>query len=88
MFWPVGTGDSTTIAVDDRHIVQVDLRDMAQADLDGAVVSPVVDELAASLPKRKGRPYLAVFVLTHADQDHCCGFADGCGSSRVRVVRR
>jgi beta-lactamase superfamily II metal-dependent hydrolase len=76
MFWPVGTGDSTTIAVDDDHIVQVDLRDMAQADLDGAVVSPVVDELAACLPKRKGRPYLAVFVLTHADQDHCCGFAD------------
>ena len=76
MFWPVGTGDSTTIVVDDDHIVQVDLHDMAQADLDGAVVMPVVEELAACLPKRDGRPYLAVFVLTHADQDHCRGFAD------------
>jgi beta-lactamase superfamily II metal-dependent hydrolase len=76
MFWPVGTGDSTTIVVDDDHIVQVDLHDMAQADLDGAAVTPVVDELAACLPKRNGRPYLAVFVLTHADQDHCRGFAD------------
>jgi beta-lactamase superfamily II metal-dependent hydrolase len=76
MFWPVGTGDSTTIVVDDGHVVQVDLHDMAQADLDGAVVTPVVDELAAWLPKRSGRPYLAVFVLTHADQDHCRGFAD------------
>jgi hypothetical protein len=76
MFWPVGTGDSTTIVVDDDHVVQVDLHDMAQADLDGAVVTPVVDELAACLPKRDGRPYLAVFALTHADQDHCRGFAD------------
>ncbi|HUZ54060.1 MAG TPA: hypothetical protein VMU94_16230 [Streptosporangiaceae bacterium] len=76
MFRPVGTGDSTTIVVDDEHVVQVDLHDMAQADLEGAVVTPVVDELAACLPKRDGRPYLAVFVLTHADQDHCRGFAD------------
>lgn len=76
MFWPVGTGDSTTIVVDEDHVVQVDLHDTAQADRDGAVVMPVVDELAACLPKRGGRPYLAVFVLTHADQDHCRGFAD------------
>jgi beta-lactamase superfamily II metal-dependent hydrolase len=76
MFWPVGSGDSTTIVVDDEHVVQVDLRDMAQADLDGAVVMPVVDELAACLPQRDGRPYLSVFALTHADKDHCQGFAD------------
>ena len=76
MFWPVGTGDSTTIVVDEDHVVQVDLHDMAQADRDDAVVMPVVDLLAACLPKRDGRPYLAVFVLTHADQDHCRGFAD------------
>ena len=76
MFWPVGTGDSTTIVADKDHIVQVDLHDTAQADLDDAVVMPVVDTLAACLPKRDGRPYLAVFALTHADQDHCRGFAD------------
>jgi beta-lactamase superfamily II metal-dependent hydrolase len=76
MFWPVGSGDSTTIVVDDDHVVQVDLRDMAQADLGGAAVTPVVDDLAACLPQRNSRPYLSVFVLTHADQDHCQGFAD------------
>jgi hypothetical protein len=76
MFWPVGTGDSTTIVVDDDHVVQVDLHDMAKADDAGAVVTPVVDVLAACLPKRGGKPYLSVFVLTHADLDHCCGFAD------------
>src|SRR5260370_9055720 len=76
MFWPVGTGDSTTIVVDDDHVIQVDLHDMAKADSDDAIVTPVVDALAACLPKRNGRPHLAVFVLTHADQDHCRGFAD------------
>ncbi len=76
MFWPVGIGDSTTIVADDQHVVQVDLHDMAKADDDGTVVTPVVDVLAACLPRRHGRPYLAVFALTHADQDHCRGFAD------------
>jgi hypothetical protein len=76
MFWPVGTGDSTTIVVDDEHVVQVDLHDMAKADEPGAVVAPVAAILAGCLPKRDGRPYLAVFALTHADKDHCCGFAD------------
>lgn len=76
MFWPVGTGDSTTIVVDDRHVVQVDLRDMAKADGADSVAAPVVDVLAACLPKRDGKPYLSAFVLTHADLDHCCGFAD------------
>ena len=31
--------------------------------VDDAVVMPVVDVLAACLPERDGRPYLAVFVL-------------------------
>lgn len=76
MFWPVGTGDSTTIVVDEEHVVQVDLHDMAKADHEDAVVAPVVDVLAECLPKRDGKPYLSVFALTHADQDHCRGFAD------------
>ena len=28
VFWPVGSGDSTTIVVDDEHVMQVDLREM------------------------------------------------------------
>jgi len=45
VFWPVGTGDSTTIVIDDEHVVQVDLHDMATADDDGAIVVAVVDRL-------------------------------------------
>src|SRR6266704_2638294 len=76
VFWPVSTGDSTTIVIDPKHVVQVDLHDMAIADDDGAVVAAVVDRLVEVLPQRNGRPYLAAFILTHADMDHCLGFGD------------
>jgi hypothetical protein len=77
VLWPVGTGDSTTIVIDDDVVLQVDLHDMAKADDDNNPEVPVVDELVEALPRTPdGDPYLAVFALTHADQDHCSGFAD------------
>lgn len=76
VFWPVGTGDSTTIVLDDRLVMQVDLHDMDAADEDDAVVAPVIDRLVETLPKLDDTPYLAVFALSHADLDHCGGFGD------------
>lgn len=76
VFWPVGTGDSTTLVIDDDTVMQIDLHDMAKADSDDTAEVPVVDELVECLPMRDGKPYLAVFALTHADKDHCLGFAD------------
>lgn len=77
VFWPVGTGDSTTIVVEDDLVLQVDLHDMAKADDDQTPEVPVVAELIDALPRSAdGDPYLAVFALTHADKDHCLGFAD------------
>ncbi|OBJ85137.1 hypothetical protein, partial [Mycobacterium sp. 1245852.3] len=76
VFWPVGTGDSTTVIVDDQVVLQVDLHDMAKADDDSNPEVPVVDKLVDALPQVDGKPYLAVFALTHADKDHCLGFAD------------
>jgi hypothetical protein len=76
VFWPVGTGDSTTVVLDEEHVLQVDLRDQAAADEEDALVAPVVDRLVDNLPTRDGDPYLTVFALTHADADHCTGFAD------------
>jgi hypothetical protein len=76
VFWPVGTGDSTTVVLDEEHVLQVDLRDQVAADEEDAIVAPVVDRLVDNLPTRDGDPYLAVFALTHADADHCTGFAD------------
>ncbi|MBK3582175.1 hypothetical protein JHN49_00010 [Streptomyces sp. MBT57] len=77
VFWPVGTGDSSTLVLGGDLVMQVDLRDMKAADEDGAVVAAVIDRLEETLPQPDGKkPYLAVFALTHADSDHCCGFGD------------
>jgi hypothetical protein len=78
VFWPVGTGDSTTAVIDETHVLQVDIRDMKAADEEDAVVAAVIDRLAETLPRTAdgARPYLSVFALTHGDLDHCCGFGD------------
>jgi len=77
VFWPVGTGDSTTIVVDDGSaVLQIDLHHLSKSEDDDEVHVPIVDELVRLLPKRDGRPYLAGFALTHPDKDHILGFAD------------
>jgi hypothetical protein len=76
VFWPVGCGDSTTVAIDDDTVVQVDLHhvEASENDEDGRI--PIVDRLAELLPERDGRPYLAAFGATHLDRDHVKGFAE------------
>jgi len=77
VFWPVGTGDSSTVVVTEDILMQVDLNDRAKADDEDTPEVPVVDLLVEALPEGKdGRPFLAAFVLTHADKDHCSGFAE------------
>ncbi|OZC93003.1 hypothetical protein CH282_01705 [Rhodococcus sp. 06-418-1B] len=83
VFWPVGTGDSSTIVLDDDIVMQIDLHDLAMAQDDDTPHVPVVDRLIEALPTVNGEPYLAVFALTHADKDHCLGFEDLL--SRVRI---
>jgi hypothetical protein len=83
VFWPVGNGDSTTVVVDEEIVLQIDLHDMAKADEDANPECAVVDELVAALPRVDGEPYLAVFALTHADLDHCLGFADLLAKVRI-----
>ena len=76
VFWPVGTGDSTTIAITDDVFLQVDLRHMKSADEEDDPHTPIVDRLVELLPQVNGKPYLPVFALTHPDEDHCLGFDD------------
>lgn len=76
VFWPVGTGDSTTVVVREDVVLQIDLNDRDEADSDDTPEVPVVDLLVEVLPQVDGRPYLSAFALTHADKDHCSGFAD------------
>src|SRR5258708_13505954 len=74
IFQPVGTGDSTTIVIDGEHVIQVDLHHMEIANEEVSKYTPIVDVLKELLPQRNSHPYLAVFALTPADEDHCQGF--------------
>lgn len=76
IFWPVGCGDSTTIAVANDINLQIDINDCANAEGGENERIPIVNELVEKLPKRNGKPYLSCFVLTHPDLDHVRGFAD------------
>ena len=77
LFWPVGTGDSTTFVVrEDEVAFQVDLRHTVKAEGEETDCAPIIDHLEEGLPKVDGRPYLSAFALTHPDEDHILGFAD------------
>ncbi|WP_321326797.1 hypothetical protein [uncultured Parasphingorhabdus sp.] len=77
LFWPVGTGDSTTFVIkEDEVMFQVDLRSTTQAEDDESDQAPIVDRLVEHLPQRGDMPYLSGFALTHPDEDHILGFSD------------
>lgn len=76
MFWPVGTGDSTSVIVQDGIVLQVDLRDLHSAGDANDDHAALVDELVENLPTVDGKPYLSTFALTHPDKDHIQGFED------------
>lgn len=75
VFWPVGNGDSTTVAINKKNCLQVDLNHVEESEDDDDHRTPVIDELIDCLPRRNGRPYLAAFACTHPDEDHCRGAA-------------
>jgi hypothetical protein len=77
VFWPVGTGDSTTLVIKPGEVaIQIDLHHMEKADNEDEPEWHIIDHLVRILPKRNGKPYLAAFVLTHPDLDHIQGFAE------------
>ena len=76
IFWPVGTGDSTTIRINETVYVQVDVHHMDKSEGDNDSAWPVIDELIEILPTLGDKPYLSTFVLTHPDRDHCRGFRE------------
>jgi len=77
VFWPVGTGDSSTVVIKpDETVLQIDLHHLTKSDDDDDPHCAIVDELVDCLPKKNGKPYLSVFALTHPDKDHIQGFSD------------
>ena len=77
IFWPIGTGDSTTLVLKPGEIVmQIDLRHLEKADDPEEPEWNIIDHIVNALPKKNGRPYLSVFALSHPDKDHIQGFAE------------
>jgi hypothetical protein len=76
IFWPVGTGDTTTVIVDEDAWLQIDLHDVQAADDDDDPRVPAVDRICELAPERDGNPYIAAFAATHLDKDHICGFEE------------
>ncbi len=76
LFWPVGTGDSTTIVVDEDTVMQVDIRHLERAEDDDDDHVAIVDRLVEELPQVGCKPYLSTFALTHPDKDHILGFEE------------
>ena len=77
--WYVGAGDSLTLLSGQdgdgaELVIQVDLNHLSASEDDDDPHVPIIDQLIEILPKIGDRPYLAAFVLTHPDQDHCRGF--------------
>lgn len=75
VFYPVATGDSTTVVIDDATVLQIDLHNCGEEG-DDPKPFPIVDELVRLLPKKNNKPFLSVFALTHPDNDHILGFGD------------
>jgi len=76
MFWPVGTGDATSVVVADGIVLQVDMRDLHAAEKADDDHVALIDTFVENLPEVNGKPYLSAFALTHPDQDHILGFEE------------
>ena len=77
VYWPVGIGDSSTLVLQPGEtVMQIDLHHLEKGDDSTEPEWPIIDHLVEVLPERNGRPYLALFVLTHPDKDHIQGFAE------------
>jgi hypothetical protein len=76
VFWPIGTGDSTTVCIDKETVLQIDLHHLQKSEDKEEPHWAIIDELERCLPKKNKRPFLAAFALTHPDQDHIKGFGE------------
>lgn len=77
-YFPVGNGDTGRIRLSDGTDVIIDCN-ITSDSRDGSVKARYdvhAHLLRESRKDGKGIPHVDAFVLTHADNDHCCGFED------------
>ena len=79
VFWPVGNGDSTTIVIDSKTYLQVDLNHLDKSDDDEDASWAVVDELSERLPKVNGLPAVSGRVCSYISVSRRAGCRPGRG---------
>ncbi|MCD9126016.1 metallohydrolase [Luteimonas fraxinea] len=74
-FFPVGNGDMSLIRLLDGTAILIDCRiRLAADDPSDPDARDVAKDLRDRLPRDdNGRPYVDAFLLSHPDEDHCCG---------------
>lgn len=73
-FFPVDNGDMTLIELESGKTILIDVNIRASADDPDDPTRDVAKDLRKRLKRDdKGRLYVDVFLLSHPDQDHCCG---------------
>jgi Cft2 family RNA processing exonuclease len=75
-YFPVGNGDCSLITLSDNTQIVIDCNTTAEAsDENDASRYDVHAHLLQFGKRLDGKiPHVDVFILTHADQDHCRGF--------------
>ncbi|WP_287880654.1 MBL fold metallo-hydrolase [Aquitalea sp.] len=68
-FYPVGTGDTSQIVLDDGRRILMDFRHLTAGEDEGTKVIDLAARLNEEL-KEAGRDYFDVVIFTHADLDH------------------
>lgn len=74
-FYNVGNGQSVLITLDDRAHLLFDLLQKPDTSDRSDKRADVHAELLKVLPTRAGTAHIAVACFSHADRDHCQGFA-------------
>jgi len=74
LFFPVGNGDMTLIALESGRKILIDMNIRSAADNPDDDTPDVATELRSLLTRDdQGRLYVDVLLLSHPDQDHCRG---------------
>ena len=74
-YYPVNNGDTSLITLEENATILIDCNiRQGNSDSNENNIFNVKDDLINSIKKRKGNPFVDLFILSHPDKDHCLGF--------------
>ena len=73
-YYPVDNGDMSLITLSDDTTILIDCKINPSSKEDNNEKYDVKADLLRSVKYKNKIPFVDVFILTHPDKDHCCGF--------------